>query len=503
MPEKKKSDKIAQKKNNYQVIKDSKDNGPDKVPTYACDRKRCLNGRCGSCWMVIFGMSIAVGIFIIMYITGVLGFTFSTTGTETLSEAISGDTLEPTLSPTLEPTEDPTLIPSSDPTVLPTDSPSPMPTVVPSAAPSEKPTFLPTETPTTSEPTMTPSASPTELPTDDPTSDPTGNPTTAPTKLPTIEPTHNPTGNPTTAPTKLPTVEPTHNPTADPTTSEPTSDPTSNPTSERRRRFHTDMNSNVLFLIADGNLFNYTEFETPAVDKFLTEGYTLDKVQQGSVVGRLISGNIFRSGSAHNQGMSSWAKLLGGKGYTNYYYGSRMDDSEEKVATQARQGWNFFDEDVIMEKVQTRIKTIKDEKWFIAVNWTISPEDIGLMVNGSKTTIDRCSRYLKVAGTELNHQMGLRCQCTVGYDAIFGRVIETLESTGQWMKTIVVFMVAGPQMNFFSVGGGALHANFLNKKNRPSSMLDVARTILEVSGFSDWEIRNLIQYDSPVIRMMQ
>jgi len=510
MPKGNKSDKIAQKKNNYQVINEPNKDGPEKIPTCACDRKRCLNGRCGSCWMVILGMSIALAVFLCLYMAGVLGFDFSTSGTETLYEVISDTTSEPTVSPTLDPTEDPTLSPSYAPTVEPTYSPTAPPTITPSASPSETPTELPSAGPTTAEPTMTPTADPTDLPTGDPTSDPTGSPTTLPTKLPTTEPTLLPTADPTTKPTSAPTSDPTtseptndptSNPTATPTdqpTHDPTTDPTADPTSERRRSFDMNLNSNILFLIVDGNLFNYTEFETPAVDQFLKEGYTLN----GSASGSLVAGKIFRSGLFHNQGLSSWAELLRLKGYSNYYYGSWMAGSEDKVSTPEKQGWDFFDEDVIMEKVQSRLQTIKDEKWFIAVNWTISDKDIGLMVNGSKASFDRCTRYFKFPGAELNYHHGLSCHCTIGYDAIFGEVRETLESTRQWMKTLVVFVVAGQQKNIFSMGGGALPSSN-NKDRYLTSTQDVVRKILSVSGFSDLELRSLRMDGSPVFGMKQ
>jgi len=500
MPKGNKSDKISQKKPNYKVIKETKDNeGPEKIPTFACDKKRCLSGRCGSCWMVVLGMSIAITVFIILYLTGVIGFDFTTTGTETLYELISDATEEPTVSPTLDPTADPTLSPSYDPTVEPSTSPTETPTMTPSSAPSLTPTEAPSDGPTTQEPTMTPTESPTELPTDDPTSSPTETPTTNPTKLPTTEPTFTPTEDPTTS---EPTNDPTNNPTALPTDA-PTHDPTADPTSERRRDFDMDLNSNILFLIADGNLFNHTEFETPAVDNFLTEGITLNNVIRGSL-GSLMAGRIFRSDISHSQWLSSWAELLRSKGYSNYFYGSWMADFEDKVSTPVKQGWDFYDEDVIIEKVQSRLQTMKDDKWHIAVNWTLSHKDIELMVNGSKTTFDRCSRYFKAGGAEVNYHQGLSCQCTIGYDAIFGKVRESLESTRQWMKTIVVLVVAGQQKNIFSMGGGALPANFLNNKNRYLfSMLDVVRKILSVSGFSDLELRSLTMDGSPVFRMKQ
>jgi len=506
MPKGKKSDKIAQKKNNYQVIKDgSKGESPEKIPMYACDRKRCLNGRCGSCWMVIVGLSIAVGIFFILYLAGVVGFSFSTDGSDTLSTVLSGDTDEPTTSPTPDPTSEPTLSPTDDPTLSPTYDPTATPTSNPTGSPTLNPTADPTADPTTSEPTMAPTFGPTDLPTLDPTSDPTAIPTTDPTNAPTTEPTVNPTGDPTVKPTIAPTAdpttsEPTASPTYDPTSSptyEPTYQPTADPTSERRRSSDADLTANILFVVADGTVFDYTEFATPVVDEFLKEGYTFNNVKQRSLLASLITGKttIPRSAVARNEGVSTWAEKLRSKGYTNYYYGSWLDNSESKASTPLKQGWDFFfladrtDENVIMKKVQSHLQMINDDKWTVTVNWTMSRASSGVEVYGSKTPFEPCSRYFEVGGTEFNYTRGLRCQMIMGHDADFGQVLETLKSTGLWMKTIVVVVITGQQNNVFSMSGGALPANLLNRTNEyPYTMLDIVPTILAVSGFSDLEL---------------
>jgi len=601
MPKGKKSDKIAQKKKNYQVLEDgSKGNSPESIPVYACDKKRCLNGRCGSCWMVILGLGIAVGIFFILYLAGVVGFSFSTDGSDTLYEVLAGTdeptssptadptveptfnpsynptvspttgepttsptadptgeptlspsdnptvsptTAEPTASPTADPTGEPTSSPSDNPTVSPTYDPTVTPTANPTGNPTSNPTADPTSDPTTPEPTMTPTLGPTNLPTLDPTSDPTAVPTTDPTNAPTTEPTLNPTGNPTTEPTLNPTgnptTEPTIVPTADPTTSEPTTSPTydptslptyeptyqptADPTSERRRGSDADFTSNILFVIADGTVFNYTEFPTPVVDEFLREGYTFNNVKQRSVLASSITGKtaIPRSAVAMNQGVGTLAEKLRSKGYINYYYGSWMDNSEFKASTPLKQGWNFSyeterqqlgadfkmiitDEDVIMEKVQSRLQMINDERWTITVNWTISRANNGVEVNGSKTPIGPCSRYFQVGGAEFNYHRGLSCQVTIGHDATFGKVLETLKTTGLWMKTIVVFVITGQRKNVFSMSGGALPANLLNRTNEyPYSMQDIVFKILSISGFSDLELGGVKLEGFPVFGMNQ
>jgi len=444
----KESSKLAEKKNKYQVINEDQEAGsPEKVGICACDRKRCLNGRCGSCWMVILGFSLGVALFFLLYVTDVLGFTFTTSGTETLYEVISGETISPTANPTSDPTSDPTT--------------------------------------TTNEPTSSPTADPTSSPTADPTSSPTADPTSSPTTDPTSSPTADPTSSPTADPTLSPTADPTSLPTAD-------------PTSTRRRSIAADVTSNILFLVVDGSISEYTEFETPVVDKFLTEGYTFNNVQQRSLSANLITGKttILRSGF-----VGTWADQLRVRGYTNYYYGSWMSESRSKAPTPLEQGWDFFygmegqaawadpniavaNDDILMEKVLSHLQTIKDDKWSITVNWTIPHENKGVKPNGSKSAVKPCNHYFRVGGAYFNYHRGLSCQFTVGYDNIFGKVLETLKSTGLWMNTIVVFAVAGQQVNVFSMNGGALPANLLNRTNEhPFSMLDVVPTFMNASGF--------------------
>jgi len=257
MPANKKSrddGKVTRGKVNYEVLDDTlrggKESYGEEPPCYACDRKRCLNGRCGVGWLPIVGLGIATGICAVLIFSGVIGFSFETDGTDTLAGEIYTDeptsnptstptfypTSNPTVTPTLDPTADPTLTPTDLPTSDPTSSPTAQPTVEPTFAPTDQPTYEPTNDPTadpTGAPTVEPSSAPTDLPTLEPTAAPSGEPTGAPTNEPTVEPTSAPTGVPTTEPTADPTVptyEPTNAPTAEPTT-EPTSDPTV-PTSE-------------------------------------------------------------------------------------------------------------------------------------------------------------------------------------------------------------------------------------------------------------------------------
>merc|ERR1719427_1134398 len=94
--------------------------------------------------MVILGLSIAVGIFFILWIGGGIGFDFETSGDETLEELICSNctdepTSNPTGAPSVEPTPDPTNAPSVEPTNDPTGDPTTEPTIAPTAQPTLNP----------------------------------------------------------------------------------------------------------------------------------------------------------------------------------------------------------------------------------------------------------------------------------------------------------------------------------------------------------------------------
>merc|ERR1719494_824729 len=184
------------------------------------------------------------------------------------------------------------------------------------------------------------------------------------------------------------------------------------------------------------------------------------------------------------------------KGYTNYYYGDWILDADP-----LGRGWDFFygtqpnvvdssiGDDLIMDKVQSRLRVLKDEKWFITVNWTSTESYTNLLMNVTNPKVfDVCRRYFKVGGTSFNYQLGLRCQWTLEHDAMFGKLLKTLKSTDLWLRTIVMFVHTG-QQNIFSISGGALPANLLNRTNEDRhSIQDVVPTILAVGGFSDLEL---------------
>jgi len=557
---------VGQKNNNYETIgNDStvKKSG-EKIPKCACDRKRCLKGRCGICWMVIVGLSIAVGIFFILWISDVLGFDFETSGDDTLYELICSNctdeptsnptmvpSVEPTSNPTDEPTgeptyepsaapsTEPTLAPSADPTVTPSEAPTVEPTFNPTADPTVSPTEIPTDTPTTDptsdpttgEPTAEPTNAPSENPTIDPTLNPTGVPSLDPTNAPTTEPTKDPTGQPSSEPTKIPTDAPTNDPTLEPTvpTSEPTTaptddptssptdapttepteaptdEPTADPTSERRRSDLEDRVANVLFVTVDGTTFDYTEFETPEVDQFFMEGYTFNNLKNQFSLSTLLTGkNVFSQ--PMQDGAMTWAEQIRAKGYKNYYYGSWMINSGNKVSTPVNRGWDFFfgtayhpngtdfkyitDDDQIMEKVQSHLLTIKDDKWSLTVNWTAPFEHNEVRMTNTNTPVFwPCSRYFQVGGTDFDYQRGVICQWTMEYDSMFGKVLKSLKSAGLWSRTIVIFVIGGRKDSIFSFNGGALPKILRNRTNEDRhSMLDVVPTILAVSGFSDREV---------------
>jgi len=505
----------GQKKKNYKVLNASNPNdGSGHIPKCACDRKRCLNGRCGICWMVITALLLVVGIFFILWAGGALGFDFETSGDDTLYELIcSNCTDEPTSNPTIAPSAEPTSSPTDAPSVEPTYDPTGDPTVEPSADPTVTPTIDPTSDPTTLDPTSTPTEAPTYLPTVEPTSYPTVSPTLDPSNAPTSEPTEAPTGSPTFEPTEDPTgtpttSEPTSSPTDEPTaepTSSPTDEPTAEPTSERRRSYREDMVANLFFFMVDGTTFDNTEFETPQFDDFVLEGYTFSNLKNQFSLANLLTGKNIKHKYSESS-VITWAEQIHKKGYKNYYYGSWMTDSEVTPSTPLNRGWDFFfgsafhsdganlkykkDGDFIMEKLQSQLQTIEDEKWSITVNWTAPFLQNGVQMSRTKTPVfPACSRYFEVGGTDFSYPRGLRCQWTMNYDTQFGKVLETLKSTGLWANTIVLFVIGGRKSSIFSVNGGALPGILLNRTNEERhSMLDVVPTILAVGGFSDEEV---------------
>merc|ERR1719193_1919010 len=384
-------------KKNYEVLDKpatGKGSNGKQIPPCACDRKRCLNGRCGSCWMVILGFGIAVVVFAILIITGVIGFDFDTDGTDTLYEEIcDGCTHEPTPNPTLAPTNDPTINPTATPTMAPTSIPTDDPTTTPSAMPTVTPTVDPTAAPTTeptADPTVDPTGNPTPQPTSQPTSDPTSTPTLEPTYNPTDTPSVEPTSDPT-IPTSEPTIAPTNDPTLDPTlaptdpTSEPTSQPTGlptgEPTSERRLFYDVKATPNVLLVVSDSRGFD-AQVDNSRVDDFLKESYTFNNLESQLTWGSVITGKMMpvqtvdslEEGHFQITGVTLVEKLIA-KGYKNYYHGNWMWDSAIKSWKSFWQGWDFFygnadHRNQISKAIQSTLQLNGDKSWYMTVGLT-------------------------------------------------------------------------------------------------------------------------------------
>jgi len=182
------------------------------------------------------------------------------------------------------------------------------------------------------------------------------------------------------------------------------------------------------------------------------------------------------------------------KGYTNYYYGNWQFNTDSRKSTPLQRGWDFFDgsvsdpSDLTMEKVQSRLSVLQDEKWTMTVNWASA--DSHSKSNMTKPALfDACRQYFQVGGTNFNYENGVRCQWTLHHDEMFGKVLKTLKSTDLWMRTIVMFVSTGPQKNIFGISGGALPANLLHRSNEDRhSIVDVVPTILAIGGFSDLEL---------------
>lgn len=344
-------------KKSYDILEDSKvsrrgkkESYGEEPPCYACDCQRCLNGRCGVCWLPILGLILAGGFVTLLWFAGVLGMTFETSGNDTLYlEICDGCTHEPTGSPTIEPTGvpsvEPTLVPTGTPSVEPTIAPSVEPTLTPTQAPSDEPTSVPS-----SSPSVEPTLIPTHLPTLAPTPAPSTTPTEDPTPDPTVTPTLDPTGSPTALPTQVPTYDPTSNP-----TNKPTLNPTASPIS--RRRIY-DLRSlvatpNIVLIVTENTFSDFSEYHTPIIREFLRESYNLSNCHSQYSRGSLMTGKwSMRLGmgkflEACDEGhipfeIPTWAEQLKLKGYENYYYGKWNLGADSWHATPLGRGWDSF-----------------------------------------------------------------------------------------------------------------------------------------------------------------
>jgi len=283
--------------------------------------------------------------------------------------------------------------------------------------------------------------------------------------------------------------------------------------------------TNLLFVTADGTTFDFKEFDTPQVNKYFMEGYTFNNLENQFSLANLLTGNhVFIQPKLSNQNhleddQITWAEKLQAKGYKNYFYGSWMINSEDKLFTPLNRGWDFFfgttfhlggtdnwnrtADNQIMEKVQARLQTIKDEKWSITVNWTAPFAQNEVRMKGRSTPVYwACSRYFKVGGADFDYQRGVRCQWTMEYDSMFGKVLKTLKSTGLWSKTIVMFVIGGRKDSIFSVSGGALPKILHNRTNGDRhSMLDLVPKILAIGGISDHEVASGTLDSFPIVNM--
>ena len=199
--------------------------GKTKKTNINKDKKKNNDGE--KLWpaLVIFGISLAVVVFLAVFGIKIYKQNNSVTPTPMITPIISQETATPeiTATPTLEPSGTPDITPPVEITPTPTLEPTitPEPTATPTQA--VTPTHKPTATPPVDDPTPTPTP-----PADDPTPTPTppaDDPTPTPTP-PADDPTPTPTP-PADDPTPTPTP-PVDDPT--PTPTPPADDPTPTPT---------------------------------------------------------------------------------------------------------------------------------------------------------------------------------------------------------------------------------------------------------------------------------
>lgn len=494
---------LGRKNKNYKVIegqnagRSGKESNGEEPPYYAFDRKRCLNGRCGVCWVVILGLGIGVGICCILIFAGVLGFDFQTDGNDTLYEEICSDcTDEPTSNPTLIPTLDPTPDPTVTPTAMPTLDPTTEPTANPSTEPTGKPTVVPTIAPT-----VDPTVQPTDAPTVEPTDAPTGEPTLEPSSDPTV-----PTNEPTSAPTEEPSLEPTADPTVptnEPTTA-PTVEPTSDPTSERRRMYLQEKTPNLFLILADDIGLDNADFGGPEVSKFLREAYTFKNLKYEFSFRSMMTGKMATTRASET---NTFAEKLRLKDYKNYYYGNGISVDDMEFGKAIGRGYDFYGsnltDDQLVKEVISNLQMRGDEMWSITVSFKNTGRRNDFIARSESTAnYKNCSGYFNVNSINFDRKRGVSCQRSMGYDKKVGQVLQTLKSTELWKHTIVVLAIGGNLRNMFSLSGGALPSKYLRTSNADvHSFLDLVPTILAVAGFTDSELVALELDGFPVFGM--
>jgi len=534
---KKKKRKSSKKKNKkrYDVIEDTpgvqtKKESYGEEPWFcACDCKRCLNGRCGAGWLPVLGLLIAGGLVTVLWLGGVLGMTFETSGNATLYEEICDScTTEPTGSPTAEPTMAPT---------------------------------VPTE-----EPTGVPSVEPTKAPTGDPSTDPTGAPSVDPTAAPTSDPTSDPTSE-----RRL------YDFTGEIATPNIVILVTENLAMSDFSAFHTPKMDEFF---EEG--FTFTDFHSQPSKGSIMTGQWSHKLGINKPLKPCEEGHL-------DFGIPTWAEHLKSKGYTNYYYGKWNMGADSWRATPLGRGWDSFygclnradglehgdggswekrsaacppdaepekifetssdsqclvkcygsafatledstcrcytnadcsqgsessyvytrlsqsnvvvdwwrdkkpvhpgvgktGDEMIFEEILERLRKLNsDDKWTITVSF--SSHGKGFVPQNELTK--SCEQFFDEQNKQFDFQRGLSCQWMWDIDEKVGSIIDELKKTGVWENTIVILTNFNPddENTIFSIGGGALPAELLSSTNEDlHSIVDITPTIMAIGGFSD------------------
>jgi len=535
---KRKSSKKSKKnKKRYDVIEETpgvtsgKESYGDEPWFCACDCKRCLNGRCGIGWLPVLGLLLAGGLVTLLWIAGVLGMTFETSGNDTLyTELCDSCTDEPTGSPTLEPT----------------------------GAPSVEPTAAPT-----------------------------GEPTIEPTGVPSVEPTAAPTGEPTVEPTGAPTSEPTSERRLYDLSGEVVTPNVVIIVTESfgLSDFSTFSTPNMDEFFKES--YTFTDLHTQPSKGSLMTGQWSHKLGISKPLEPCDEGHL-------DIGIPTWAELLKSKGYTNYYYGKWNLGADSWHVTPLGRGWDSFygslnradglehgdggswvkrpatcpsnaepenifetsstsqclvkcygsayatledstcrcytdadcsqlsdssyvytrlsqtdvvvdwwkdnkpvhpgvgktGDEMILEELLDEVKKFNSEdKWTVTVSFSSPGRGFAPPDDMSKV----CKQYFDEKNKEFDFQRGLICQWMWEIDEKVGSIIDELKKTNAWENTIVILTNFNPddKKTIFSIGGGALPAQLVSSTNKDlHSVVDMAPTIMAIGGFSDGELES-------------
>jgi len=527
---KKKSKKNSKRRNkNYSTIEEGKTKRGNKESygeepwCLACDCKRCLNGRCGVGWLPVLGLGISAGIVALLFFTDSIAMLFETDGTDTLYEEICDDC-------TYEPTSDPTVTPTYTPTIDPTSAPTVEPTIDPTGTPSVEPTSAPT---TTDEPTSAPTAEPTSerrMDSETPSilliiTEDLQESDFSLMKTPNMDnflqssyTFTNIQGHPVNYPSRgslmtgmwawnlgmnktLKACDEAHLRLDSPTWAARLHEKgyknyyfgkwnlgadswEATPRGRGWDFFYGALNNPDGLERGDGGTWVKTPItcKSNPVKSFEAQTYSHCLAQCYGT-----AAVVFK---APNCGCHLNTTACTEQSTDSYMY-KRVSQRDTVIdwwkdfkPAHPKQG--VTGDELIVDEVISRFENIDGNKWTVTLSFSAPNSSMSFApydVRGA------CGKFFKV-----DYDLGVRCQRMSDYDAGVGRVLAKLKSSGLWDDTVVIFTnvnSGGIAKDILSIGGGAVPAEFLGTTNNdPSSLVDVAPTIMSMTGYSTSDLRS-------------